>query len=153
MSHIRKGLAAVALAAGAGMLAASPAVAAPNWSQISPDSNWNCGNTTTHPAGGVLFQTCIVSRPGGNTQGVLVVRNNSGRSIKVQGEVTVTAEWSNGYTAHNGDCVQSTLSSGYGAGCLASTADLSGSAVRAVSRLAVDGHWAYTVAAPVVYPS
>ncbi|MGC5365488.1 hypothetical protein ACPXCE_28090 [Streptomyces sp. DT24] len=136
------------------MLAASPALAAPNWNPISPDSYWKCGTTTTHPAGGVLFQTCIVSRPGGNTQAVLVVKNNSGHSIQIEGSVAATALWpSNTITDHSADCVQSTLSTGYSSGCFTATANLSGSQVRAASALIVNGQLATTTQTPYVYPS
>jgi hypothetical protein len=113
-------LAGAAAAVGIVTWSVSPAEAAQNWGNISPDGNLHCGVMTNHPGAGVISQTRLVSRLGGNSQSALVVINNSGASITIGGTSALSFD-SGPNNLVVASCSSSTLSAGYSTCCFTVT--------------------------------
>ncbi|MET9575416.1 hypothetical protein ACLQ2D_33370 [Streptomyces sp. DT199] len=135
MRQVSKALTMAAAVAGAGLLAAAPASAAPFWQPVSTTSNWHCGSTEKHAgSNNVLFQTCIVvSDSNTYAQAVLVVRNNASAAVNIEGSLTTNF-------GGGADCNFSKLNPGLVTGCFGPTIKVgSASPIYAYSDLKMNG--------------
>ncbi|MFC7795376.1 hypothetical protein [Streptomyces cinereoruber] len=84
MTSIRRALTVATAAAGAVVLATTPAEALPNWQPWHfPQTQYDCETTTpSHISTKVVGQTCVVWNDK-SVQGVLLVRNNATVNIKL----------------------------------------------------------------------
>ncbi|MEH0577882.1 MULTISPECIES: hypothetical protein [Streptomyces] len=154
MKHVTKTLVAVIAATGAFLLSAGPAVATiaqprlVTWQEVGDtDENWKCGPVVDHPAGdGIRFRACIIKNASNDAQAVLVLVNNSGSRIQINGEANTTIRINWNPSARNiGDvnCASSPLNTGFQRGCFSQTKptdQLNGRPLRVTIRLNVDGY-------------
>ncbi|HZX40017.1 MAG TPA: hypothetical protein VFF37_17145 [Streptomyces sp.] len=90
MNKIRRALTVAAAAAGAVVLASTPASAYPTWQPWGANGYYYCGPTThSVTSTKVIHQTCIIANYAAKSQAVLLVRNNATVNITID-EGTVT---------------------------------------------------------------
>ncbi len=125
---------------GLSLLTASPAAASINWEPVDTNSTWKCGPTKQHTAvPGVGFQACMVFGTGSKSTwaaGWLVVTNNSGKAISLEG--TVKQTWDDGLLT---PCETSVLNSGFTRGCPSSQRKIECGRNTVYGDLRVNGVW------------
>jgi hypothetical protein len=121
MGWVHKGLTVAIAAVSVAALTTTPASAAPNWNTVNTDGGWVCAPTVNHEVYKVAHQMCLIRRSNGLAQSVLVLRNNTGKTIRAEAYVDLVRDGGR-ITDH---CDELVFAAGALRGCFGRSVDMS----------------------------